>query len=173
MKYILYSLLIFTNINLFANFLNNLTKEEKSVLENIKRVFKEGKNLLKNPTINNPDKLFIDHYIKIEYNEEQFNKLFIDLGEQKTKIYLNAINKVMANPLKGKNIQDEKKYQTLQNISILAILSNIYKQLRPKTDEFFDNTLLLINFSHEIIKNLNASIFDDIFYTMLLLHASF
>ncbi|AEL19276.1 hypothetical protein BbiDN127_O0028 (plasmid) [Borreliella bissettiae DN127] len=173
MKYLLFSLLIFTNINLFANFLNNLTKEEQSTLENIKRFFKEGKNLLKNPTNNNFDKILIGHYTKIEYNEEQINKLFIELGEQKTKIYLNTINKFMANPSKGKNIQDEKRYQTLQNILILAILSNIYKQLRPKTDEFFDNTLLLINISHEIIKNSNASIFDDIFYTMLLLHASF
>ncbi|MGF7102156.1 hypothetical protein [Borreliella kurtenbachii] len=43
MKHLLFSLLIFTNINLFANFLNNLTKEEQLALENIKRFFKEGK----------------------------------------------------------------------------------------------------------------------------------
>ncbi|MGF7102155.1 hypothetical protein [Borreliella kurtenbachii] len=79
----------------------------------------------------------------------------------------------MANPSKGKNIQDEKKYQTLPRIAILAIFSNIYKQLKPKTDEFFDNTLLLINSSREIIKNTFASIFDDILYVMLILHAYF
>ncbi|MBB6213889.1 hypothetical protein HNP67_001384 [Borreliella californiensis] len=148
-----------------------MTKEEQSTLENVKRFFKEGKNQLKNPKNSNLDKILIGHYTKIEYNEEQINKLFIELGEQKTKMYLNTINKVMANLSKEKNIQDQKRYQALQNILILAILSNIYKQLRPKTDEFFDNTLLLINFSHEIIKNSNASIFDDIFYTLLLLHA--
>ncbi|WP_418906335.1 hypothetical protein [Borreliella tanukii] len=161
MKHLLFSILIFANINLYANFLNNLTKEEQSA-------FKFVKDTLKNPNLDFEANEFFKNvntdFMKIEYNEDFIIKFFNDLGKEKTKTYLNTLYKTLNLP----KIKNEKDFQDIIRV---VVYFTIYKQLRPKTKEFYDNSLLLFNLVNSLAEQDN--IFSGIFMIIILLQSMF